>query len=196
MRMILICCDSVSALYKQGLRDRYSFLGLACFAGSGCFLNYAMSLVICSLLWLFIGILIVTIMVQMHDAAAKIAAKKDMHGACVRNGLRVPALKSKICTWKFLNQARLGEVYVPMLADVVLAPCPQKPTEKVIRDALITLINTNQHNISADDVPRFAQLVTHLQKHTADKEFMLDVISTLTKGQHEFFGKSYQPPKR
>ena len=139
---------------------------------------------------------LVIVMVEMHDAAAKIAAKKDLHGACVRNGLRVPALRSKICTWKFLNQARLGEVYVPMLTDVVLAPCPQKPTEKVIRDALITLINTNQHNISADAAPRFAQLVTHLQKHTADKEFMLDVISTLTKGQHEFFGKSSQPPKR
>lgn len=130
-------------------------------------------------------------MVQMHDAAAKIAAKKDLHGACVRNGLRVPALKSKICTWKFLNQVRLGEVYVPMLRDIRLSPCPQKPTEKVIRDALITLINANQHNLPADAIPRFAELVAHLQKHTADKEFMLDVISTLTEGQHEYFQKSY-----
>jgi hypothetical protein len=135
-------------------------------------------------------------MVQMNDAAAKIAVKKDLHGACVRNGLRVPALSSKICTWKFLNQVRLHEVFVLPLKDVILSPCPQKPSEKVIREALIALIVENQHNMPASDVPRFLLLVEHLKKHTADKEFMLDMISTLTKGGHEFFDKSYQPPKR
>ena len=40
------------------------------------------------------------------------------------------------------------------------------------------------------------QLVTHLKLREGDKAFMLDVISTLTQGNHIYFNKDYVPPKR
>jgi hypothetical protein len=39
-------------------------------------------------------------------------------------------------------------------------------------------------------------LIEHLKKKTADKEWLLDVLATLSDNTHEFFGKSYRPPKR
>ena len=38
--------------------------------------------------------------------------------------------------------------------------------------------------------------MTHLKLRDGDKAFMLDVISTLTSGNHIYFNKDYVPPKR
>jgi len=36
----------------------------------------------------------------------------------------------------------------------------------------------------------------HLKDHAGDKEFMLDVISTVTDRNHAYFAKDYLPPKK
>jgi hypothetical protein len=46
-------------------------------------------------------------MANYSNAKEVIHSKKDLHEALIRNGYRVPELKSKICTWQFLNDARL-----------------------------------------------------------------------------------------
>lgn len=136
-------------------------------------------------------------MVTMNDAAAKVGAKKDMHNACVRNGFIMPTLKSKICTWRFMNEVRLGLVYVPKHDNVKRGLCPERPSEQVIRNELVRVIQAGIDNnqVPANLLQQFVCLQQHLKKHTADKDWLLDVLATVSDN-HEFFSKSYRPPKR
>jgi hypothetical protein len=43
---------------------------------------------------------------------------------------------------------------------------------------------------------QFTNLCNHLKSRPGDKQFMLDVISTLCDGNHEYFQKDYIAPKR
>ena len=110
-----------------------------------------------------------------------------MHNACERNDYRVPSLKSKLCTFKFLSEVRLQQVYVPKISEVKRCPCPDKPTEIAIRNELITLIEKNLPSLEQQQKAQFQRLLEHLRLHSADKEFLLDVLSTLTLGDHYFF---------
>jgi len=38
--------------------------------------------------------------------------------------------------------------------------------------------------------------MTHLKFRAGDKQFMLDVLSTLTDRNHAYFAKDYLPPKK
>lgn len=72
---------------------------------------------------------------------------KDYHAALVRNGYRVPELKSPLCTKEFLMQVRSGEVYVPKIVDLKLSPCPEPPTIQIIQKELIRVIETGLPNV-------------------------------------------------
>ena len=62
------------------------------------------------------------------QAQQVVSTKKEYHAACIRNGLRMPDVNSKICTQEFMAEVRNGLVYVPKLKEVVLSPCPKPPT--------------------------------------------------------------------
>ena len=42
----------------------------------------------------------------------------------------------------------------------------------------------------------YEKLVYHLNKRPANREWLLNVISTITAGGHDYFNKNYRPPKQ
>jgi hypothetical protein len=79
-------------------------------------------------------------MLSLAQTLQVVKNTKDYHAALVRNGYRVPDLKSALCTKEFLMQVRSGELYVPKVVDLKLSPCPEPPTIKVIQDELVRVI--------------------------------------------------------
>ncbi len=71
-------------------------------------------------------------MLSLSQTLQVVKNRKDYHAALVRNGYRVPDLKSPICTKEFLMQVRSGEVAVPKIGDIKLSACPEQPTISVI----------------------------------------------------------------
>ena len=67
-------------------------------------------------------------MLTLGQSLQVVKNTKDYHAAMVRNGYRVPDLKSALCNKEFLMQVRSGEVYVPKIVDLKLSPCPEPPT--------------------------------------------------------------------
>ena len=63
--------------------------------------------------------------------------REDYHHACVKNGYRMPHVKSSLCTLQFMKEVRFGETWVPKLTDVKLAPCPNPPSVEDIRVELV-----------------------------------------------------------
>jgi hypothetical protein len=89
---------------------------------------------------------------QMNQLSAKQAAllvsnREDYHYACVKNGFRMPSVKSPLCSIDFMKQVRAGTTWVPKLTEVKLAPCPNPPTVEEIRCELVRLIETNINSI-------------------------------------------------
>lgn len=81
-------------------------------------------------------------MLSLSQTLQVVKNTKDYHAALVRNGYRVPDLKSPLCTKEFLMQVRSGEVYVPKIGDLKLSACPEPPTITVIQNELIRIIET------------------------------------------------------
>jgi len=50
--------------------------------------------------------------------------------------------------------------------------------------------------MNAEDAAPYLKLAAQLSIKTADKKWMLNVLSTLTDTQHHFFAKDYVGPKR
>lgn len=46
------------------------------------------------------------------------------------------------------------------------------------------------------DWPRYERLALELQRGQANRQWMLDVISTLTNGTHYYFSKGFIPPPK
>ena len=69
-----------------------------------------------------------------------VCSKEDYHAACLKNGFRVPRLNSKLSTLEFLQEVRLGKVYVPRYFDLKLSPCPYPPKIQDVQEELIKLI--------------------------------------------------------
>jgi hypothetical protein len=57
-----------------------------------------------------------------------VCSKEDYHAACLKNGYRVPHINSKLSTLEFLQEVRLGKVYVPKYCDLKVSPCPYTPS--------------------------------------------------------------------
>ena len=79
-------------------------------------------------------------MLSLSQTIQVVKNSKDYHAALVRNGYRVPDLKSPLCTKQFLLQVRSGEVFVPKLVDLKISACPEPPTIKTIQDELVRVI--------------------------------------------------------
>ena len=122
--------------------------------------------------------------------------REDYHHACVKNGYRMPHVKSPLCTLQFMKEVRFGETWVPKLTDVKLAPCPNPPSIEIIREELVRLIEANINTCDANLKAPVRRLMDHLKHSAGDKAFMLDVLSTVTDRNHPFFAKDYLPPKK
>ena len=122
--------------------------------------------------------------------------REDYHNACVKNGYRMPHVKSALCTLTFMKEVRAGLTWVPKLTDVKLAPCPNPPSLEEIRAELVRLIEPNINTLDNALKEPFRSLLTHLKFRAGDKQFMLDLLSTVTDRNHAYFAKDYLPPKK
>ena len=138
-------------------------------------------------------------MIKLHDAAKIIRNKNDLHDALQRNGYRMPELKAKVCTREFLLDAYIQSIWLPRLNEVCLSPCPTPPPQKEIHAELVRTIRLNLHTLNQDLRRRFERLVGHLQNRQADVKWMLDILSTITRGNHPYFAKGFRyvrPPRQ
>ena len=122
--------------------------------------------------------------------------KRDLHGALVRNHYLMPRLKDRICTFAFLTEVRTGTCWVPRLDQLHRAFCADKPTEKFIREEVIRLIKANFNRLDATAQPKFARLAKYLKKYSASKDFLLEIVAAVTRGNHPFFERGYKAPPR
>ena len=135
-------------------------------------------------------------MLTLAQTLQVVKNKKDYHSALVRNGYRVPDLKTSLCTKEFLLQVRTGEVFVPKLVDLKVSACPEPPTISAIQAELIRVIENGLPQVQQAQQPGFVNFIRHLRARAGDKEFMLDYLSTICDRDHPYFAKDYRPPKR
>jgi len=135
-------------------------------------------------------------MISLSDAKEYIHGIEDYYEACVRNKFRVPKRKSKLCTLLFLQEVRSRVCWVPMVGDIYPNSCATPPTVHAIQNELVAAIEANYDNVGPDDISAIRRFVWHLKQRPADKDFMLDVLSTIFKGQHHYFAKDYRPPPK
>ncbi len=45
------------------------------------------------------------------------------------------------------------------------------------------------------ELPMYQGLVWHLSKRPANRQWLLNILSSITGGAHPFFDKNYRPPK-
>ena len=132
----------------------------------------------------------------MQQAALLVNNRGDYHNACVKNGFRMPHVKSSLCSLEFMKEIRAGVTWVPKLTDVKLAPCPNPPSLEEIRAELVRLIEPNLDTLDNALKGPVRSLMLHLKNRAGDKQFMLDVLSTVTDRNHAYFAKDYLPPKK
>jgi hypothetical protein len=77
---------------------------------------------------------------KLSEVSNFVRGVRDYHDACLRNGLRVPDLKSRICTIDFLKKCRTGEIWVPKFEILVVRPCVNSPTAKQIQIELVSVL--------------------------------------------------------
>ena len=106
----------------------------------------------------------------------------DFHVACKRNGFYVPALHSRLATREFLQLVRRREIFVPQISDVKLSACAKPPSAADVRDALVATLHDGLPNVDETQRPAFALLAQHISKRPGDKEWMMNMLSTLTQG--------------
>ena len=135
-------------------------------------------------------------MINREQAAQHLRTTKDLREACIRNGWRVPALKSALCTRQFLLLVKSQEVYALRIVDTKMHCCAQPPTIQILQQELIDQIANNLHTVTSPaDRQRIEILLAHLTKRAADADYILDMLMTLTNGNHIYFAKNYVPPK-
>ena len=132
----------------------------------------------------------------MVEQTFAVGTIKEYHEACIRNGLRVPDIKSRICTLGFLQRVRQGIVWVPKYSEIKLSPCPRPPTIKEIQATLIATMKHTLPGLPQNMQSGFDQLLIELTHRPADKSFMLDLLSTVTGGTHLFFTRDYVPHRK
>ena len=66
---------------------------------------------------------------------------------------------------------------------MILRPSPDPPTKIVIRDELVAVLLRGAQAYPIGQKERFINLATHLAR-SANKDWMLEVLSTLTRGDH------------
>ena len=71
-------------------------------------------------------------------------------------------------------------------------PCPMPPPANIVHAELVKTIQENIHKVDQATQPHYCKYLNHLMTRPGDKEYMLDVLATLTDGTHEYFRKDYR----
>ena len=58
---------------------------------------------------------------------------------------------------------------------------------------MLVLCKNYQRNNESDNLSKTARLYGYLENRTGDREWMLNVLMTITSGSHRFFSKEYRP---
>ena len=135
-------------------------------------------------------------MISQSQANIAVQNVKDFHEAARRNGLRVPALKSRLCTRDFLQGVRAREIWTPTDQSIVVRQCPRPPSVQIIQMELVRSVEAYVHQVDPSLQPSLLALKSHVEKRPGDKAYMLDCIATLYRGDHPYFKKDYLPPKK
>ena len=92
----------------------------------------------------------------------------------------MPQLKSQLCTREFLLQIKNQEVYAIKIANIRMHSCATPPTIAHIQKELVRVIVDNLPRVNDQvEKQRIQIFVSHLEKRAGDKDFMLDMLSTL-----------------
>jgi hypothetical protein len=136
-------------------------------------------------------------MKSIEEVKESIMRLSDFHEAMVRNGWRVPAPKSKLCTRQFLMEVKQGTTWCLRYDQMTTRGCPKPPATDVICAAILETIQSNVDGITDPALKmRFLNFYEHLSKREGDRSFMLDVLATLSQGKHPIFSKEYVPPQK
>ena len=90
----------------------------------------------------------------------------------VRNDHYIPELKSKYCTMKTLLLVKEGKLFGMKHSGTRFKKIAQLPTKKVLLDKLINYVGLRGGNLG----------VTEKKNNIPDKEWMVNVIYTLSNG--------------
>ena len=115
-----------------------------------------------------------------QEARAKVPSKKFLYDALLRNDFYMAPYKSKCMTIDYMENVRLGYVWVPKHEQVRKRPCPTPPLKRVIYEVISNAANEFSVDLGFRD------------EHDVGVDYLLDILSTICP-DHEFFHKSYVP---
>lgn len=134
--------------------------------------------------------------INLQQAQQLIPNKAALYNACLFNNYRLPEAKTSLCSKEFLLAVKDHRCYTPRLQNVLLRACANPPPVAVLHEYLIATIENNFGEMTDESFGGFAELLRLLEKGKADKKWYLDVIATLTMGQHELFSPNYLYTKK
>jgi hypothetical protein len=115
--------------------------------------------------------------------AVRISSVKELWELMIRNDHYMPALKSKYCTMKTLLHVKEGKLFGMKHSAMKFKKIAQEPSKKVLLDKLIHYVGLRGGNLG----------VSEKKNNVPDKEWMINVIYTLSNGADEIFKKDYTP---
>ena len=122
-------------------------------------------------------------MIGFSDAKKLVSNKTDYHEACTRNGFAMPKLKGSFVTSEVLIAIRERKMYCPRYENMVMRPCPCPPTQQAVCDELVAVISGDLEKQPAQWKLQFQELLRQLKRCSADRDWMLLVLSTITQGK-------------
>lgn len=87
-------------------------------------------------------------------------------------------------------------VYCPTIKDYKKHNCVDPPKKEIVRDELISLIERNMQRLDFNQQRRFQRLLQWLREFSSNKDWLLEVMATLTNWDHPFFAPNFVAPKR
>ena len=94
---------------------------------------------------------------------------RDMWEVVVRCGYYLPKFKSKMITEEYMDNVMREKAWCPRFSDISMIPCPTPPIKGVLLQKFWDFIDShNQCKLVGVD----------REKHTPDKRWLLDVLST------------------
>ena len=115
--------------------------------------------------------------------AVRISSVKELWELMVRNDHYMPELKSKYCTMKTLLHVKEGKLFGMKHSAMKFKKIAQEPSKKVLLDKLTHYVGLRGGNLG----------VSEKKNNVPDKEWMINVIYTLSNGADEIFKKDYIP---
>ena len=116
--------------------------------------------------------------------SVRISSVKELWELMVRNDHYMPELNSKYCTMKTLLHVKEGKLFGMKHSAMKFKKIAQEPSKKVLLDKLIHYVGLRGGNLG----------VSEKKNNVPDKEWMINVIYTLSNGTDEIFNKDYIPP--